>query len=128
MNWSDIDLRPDARKLRQFAAIWLLFFGVLAFLRHSHAFALAAALGLIGLALPAAMRPVFIAATLVTFPIGWFVSRLVLAALFYLVFTPMAILFRIAGRDALRLRRRNETSYWLPKRIAEDERQYFRQF
>ena len=30
MNWKDLDFRPSNRKLRQFAAIWLLLFAALA--------------------------------------------------------------------------------------------------
>ena len=30
MNWSDLDFAPPARKLRQFAGLWLAFFSTLA--------------------------------------------------------------------------------------------------
>ena len=40
-------------------------------------------LRVVGLARPQALRPVFLALTLVTFPIGWVVSHLTLAMIFY---------------------------------------------
>lgn len=133
MNWSDIDLRPDARKLRQFAAIWLLFFGVLAvraFVQHKPAavgLAIVAFAGLIGVIAPAISRPLYVGSSLITFPIGWVVSRLLLAGIYFLVFTPVAIVFRIAGRDLLRLRKTKSDSYWMPRESPAPER-YFRQF
>lgn len=40
-------------------------------------------------------------------------SRIILALVFFLVITPVALLFRLFGRDALRLKRVQESSYWL---------------
>ena len=62
------------------------------------------------------------------FPIGWTISRLVIAALFVLVFTPVALVFRLAGRDALRLRRRSAPSFWIAKQRPERVESYLRQY
>jgi hypothetical protein len=49
--------------------------------------------------------------------------------IYYGVFTPVALAFRVVGRDALRLRPRpNLPTYWLPKPRAADAASYFRQF
>jgi hypothetical protein len=62
------------------------------------------------------------------FPIGWTMSRVMLGAVFYVVFTPVAMVFRAMGRDALRLRRPAETTtYWTAHRGADVE-EYLRQF
>jgi len=45
--------------------------------------------------------------------LGWVNSRVLLTALFFLVLTPMGLVLRLAGRDPLRLRRR-EGSGWSP--------------
>jgi len=55
-------------------------------------------------------------------------SRVALAILFYLLFTPVALVFKVTGRDTLHRRRRSQTSYWTPKAGAADVREYFRQF
>jgi len=62
------------------------------------------------------------------FPIGWVVSRLILSTLFFGIFTPVAFVFRLVGRDALqRYRRPQQDSCWIPKATATDPRSYFRQ-
>ena len=60
------------------------------------------------------------------FPIGWTVSKIVLGAVFLLVFTPVALVFRLTGRDALQLRRGSGRSYWTGKPAPSVE-SYFRQ-
>ena len=51
-----------------------------------------------------------------------------LAAIYYLLFTPLAVAFRLTGRDELALRRQPEAaSYWVPKRGARGVADYLRQ-
>ncbi len=138
MNWSDVDFAPPRRTLRQFAGLWLAFFAGLAvwFALHQAPAAqvaglavLALSVGLLGLCKPGAIRLLFVGLTIATFPVGWAVSRLVLAVLFYGLFTPVGLFFRLVGRDAMRLRARpGQDTYWLPKPQAADVRGYFRQF
>ena len=138
MQWTDLPLKPTERMLRQFAALWLGFFGVIAawqwFVHHRPAVAaflvcLSLTVGLFGLLRPASIKPLFIGCTLVTFPIGWIVSRLVLGFVFYGLFAPLGLLFRLMGRDPLQLRRRpNATTYWLTKPAPTDPKRYFRQY
>ena len=54
--------------------------------------------------------------------------RVILAALYYVVFTPIALVFRLMRRDALRRRRSTAASYWTPKPQPDDPTQYFKQF
>jgi hypothetical protein len=138
MNWSDLPWNPPARTLRQFAALWLLACAGLcarAWLRHgpaapAGAWAVAALLvGPLGLWRPPAVRPVWVLALAASFPLGWAVSRLTLAGLFFLVLTPLGLLLRLAGRDSLRLRPApGPDGYWLPKPATEDVASYLRQF
>jgi hypothetical protein len=128
--------QPTPRMLRQFAGIWLVFFGGLAVwqgvVRDNAAWGLilgivAVTFGPLGLVKPAAIRPIFAAWMGVALVIGAVVSRLILAALFYLVFTPVGLLFRLIGRDELRLRRIDTESYWTEKERPRDVRSYLRQ-
>ena len=137
MNWSEIPWSPSSRTLRQFAGLWIGCFGSLA---CWHAFrddtawavgftALALTVGPIGLIRPRAVRPIFVGWMILTFPIGWTVSRLALAFLYFGVFTPLALWFRLTGRDLLGLRhRRGRTTYWIPKPAVHDVRRYYRPF
>ncbi len=138
MQWSDIPRDPPQRMLRQFAGLWLLFLGLLAswqgWERDNHTTAvilapLALAVGVPGLVRPSLVRPVFVGAMIATFPIGWLVSKVLLAVVYYGLFTPIALGFRWSGRDVLARRRNPDaTTYWTPKPAPADSRSYFRQF
>lgn len=136
MQWSDIQFQPPARLLRQFAGLWLLFFSALATLQMMRGHesvalglaALAITIGPLGLWRPAFMRPIYVGWMILVFPVGWVMTRVTLALLFYGLFTPMAWLFRLRGRDALDLRRRSDKeSYWTSKPAPADVRRYFNQ-
>ena len=143
----DIDLRPDERKLRQFGFIALAAFVALAamawFERLVFAFGLGearpvvagalAGLGLLSALLsllyPGANRPLYVGLTLVALPIGYLLSYLMMGALFYLLITPVGLLFRIIGRDPLHRRLEPEAeSYWIPLGPRPPRERYFRQF
>jgi hypothetical protein len=48
--------------------------------------------------------------------LGYFVSRIVLTIIFFLVITPMALIFRVIGKDPMeRKLDRKATSYWSKK-------------
>lgn len=138
MRWSDIPTDPSDRTLRQFAGLWLGLFGAAALwqgaVRGHFATAavfaiLALTVGPIGLACPRLMRPIYVGMMILTFPIGWVVSQIVLLIIFCLVFTPVALVFRMIGRDVLQRRWRSDlASYWTPKPASDDPRSYFRQF
>ena len=136
MQWSDIQFSPSDRLLRQFAGIFLVVFGILAVveatLRHRPQLALvygilALAVGSLGLVWPRAVRGLFVAWSVVAFPIGWLVSTVILGVLFYGLFTPIGLAFRATGRDLLARRRVKVQSYWRPKPAARTSREYFRQ-
>jgi hypothetical protein len=136
MQWSDVTAVPHKNTLRQFAGFWLVFFGSLAAWRIWHRQldvrtetlgVLAVLVGGAGLVRPDAMRWIYTAWMGAAFPIGWTVSRVILASLFYGVVTPLALMFRMKGRDVLHLRRPQTRSYWNLKTGASDVNDYFRQ-
>ena len=137
MSWSDLDRRPAGRTLRQFAGLWLMFVGTLACRAASHGQVtvavclgvLAGVVGAAGMLWPVSVRLLFVGLTALTLPVGWAVSRVVLAGLFYALFVPLGLLFRLTGRDVLQLRRRSDRStYWEPKVISEEPRRYLQPF
>jgi hypothetical protein len=132
-----LDLHPTDRMLRQFAGAWLLVLSGLAanqWLMRAHprtAIALAGialVIGVAGLLRPRLVRWLFVAATVLAFPIGWVVSQVMLVALFIGVITPVALLFKVQGRDRLARKRSPQSSYWKPKTAMEDMRRYLRQY
>ncbi|NIO41290.1 MAG: hypothetical protein GTO41_14600 [Burkholderiales bacterium] len=58
--------------------------------------------------------------------LGRIVSPLVLAVLFFLVITPVALLTRLFGRDELRLKRRDKSTYWISREPPGPDRQSFK--
>jgi hypothetical protein len=124
--------------LRQFAGLWIIFFASLAYvngaLRANTSLALtfaalAVTIGPLGLILPRAIRPVFVGWMLLAFPIGWTVSHLLLAVLYYGVFTPVGLFFRLSGRDALeQCYRPDQATYWVPLERSDDAVRYFQPF
>jgi len=65
---------------------------------------------------PATLAPLNRLWTRLGLAIGMVVSPIVLALLFFLVVTPVALLMRLAGKDPLRLRQQpQDGSYWIPR-------------
>lgn len=137
MQWSDVVAPPPPRMLRQFAGLCIVFFGGIALWRayQGHASTwtwaiggIGAAIGLVGVIAPSAIRWFYSAWMIAVFPIGWAVSRLIIGVLFFLVFTPVAAVMRLIGRDALALRRSTQASYWTPKPKPGAAEDYFRQY
>ncbi len=139
MRWKDLNLHPSRLQLRQFGALatvlllawcgWSVWAGAPA--AKPVALGLAAA----GTALLAAFRPgwlrgVFVGLLIVTFPIGWVVSQVILLIIFYLLITPLAVYYRWRGRDVLCLRppSKEAATFWESKRTNPDPKSYFRQF
>ncbi len=75
------------------------------------------------------VRPVYVGLTLLGLPIGWVMSYVILAVFYFGILTPLALVFKIIGRDAM-CRRLDKTAktYWVPHRPPTSMRQYFNQF
>jgi predicted Co/Zn/Cd cation transporter (cation efflux family) len=77
---------------------------------------------------PALLRVPFVLAMALTSPIGWVVSHLVLAAIFFALITPIGLLMRVLGRRAMDLEiDRAAESYWQEHSAPRDQREYLRQ-
>jgi hypothetical protein len=131
----EINWRPDDRQLRQFGLICLPGLPFVGWM-CSASTGFMAALGGLGLVMAATamsrpqwLKPVFLAAMLITLPIGLVVNEVILAICFFGLITPLAQIFRLMRRDALQ--RRLEplaATYWEPHTQTTDANRYFRQF
>lgn len=138
MRWSDVTTAPTDRKLREFAAMGAIVLAALAGwqmtahggLSLAAGYAAAAVMiGMIGWARPRWLAPVFTGCMIITFPLAWLISLLVVAAIFYGLITPLGLLFRRLGRDPLdRAWRGRQDSYWKEKPAAQSHERYLRQF
>jgi hypothetical protein len=136
INWN-----PPVSQLRLFGGLWLpLFLGVLGGLwlwRHGESW-LPISLGLwaaavlslaVGWLAPAWLRWVFVGMIVVTYPIGWVVSHVLLAIVFYGILTPLGLIMRLTGRDPLhRQFDRTANTYWTRWKPPANKARYFRQY
>lgn len=119
-----IPWNPERKQLRQFAGIWFPAFcalvGWIVGKKTGHWGAVEAAwmaCGLVavaGLIHPPLIRPVFVGLILLTFPIGWVISHLLLGAIFYLLVTPIGLVLRLTGHDPLGIRKPSGDTNWKP--------------
>jgi hypothetical protein len=109
------------RKLRNFGLTVGIAFGVLAGLlfwrekAHYVYFAVisAAFLGL-GLLVPTVLKPVEKVWMTAAGAMGWFMTRVILTVLFFVVFTPIGLIGRMFGKDFLSLKLDGSaTTYWI---------------
>jgi hypothetical protein len=138
MNLAPINKNPSRRELAVFGAAWLIFFGALAIaaLRRggptTAAMALSAAailVPLVGAIVPGFLRIVYLAANCLAAPVGIVVGYLVLAAVFFLVATPVGLILRAVRYDPLKRHfDAKAESYWTEREAEEDARRFFRQF
>ena len=91
---------------------------------------ISAAFVLFGLILPVVLKPIQKAWMTLAVILGWFMTRLILSILFYLIFTPMALFSKIVGKKFLDLKMDgNEKSYWINREPGTpDKNTYEKQF
>jgi hypothetical protein len=127
------------RTLREFAGLCLAIFGAffaVSWYRHRDgpspagwvAGALAVLAGAQGLVRPNTLRPVYFLAMALTRPIGHLIGVGLLAFVYYVVIAPLAVAFRVAGRDGLGRFRAKADSYWIDRVPCHDVRLYLRQY
>ena len=108
-----IDLKPTVPELKSFGFIALFGFSLMATMVMWNftdwqlhwsvylLFGLAAICPLLSLIAPAANRPIYVTLMVLAFPIGFVVSNIVLRLIYYGLFTPIALWFRLRGRDSM---------------------------
>lgn len=80
---------------------------------------LSGAFFLLGIVVPILLKPIHKIWMTLAILMGWFVTRLILTLLFYLVVTPIGLLGRLFGKDFLDLKfDRNTDSYWITREVS----------
>ncbi|MEN6425236.1 MAG: hypothetical protein ABFE13_07730 [Phycisphaerales bacterium] len=135
----EIEWHPSGRQLRVFGVSGLLASILAAVILHfvwgvSGLWALAvvtAGTGIFVCSLlsPAATRAFYVGLTLVAMPIGVVVSFVLLAVFYFLLLTPLAMVFRLIGRDSLcRKYEPDAESYWVEHKPSDDMERYLHPF
>lgn len=83
---------------------------------------LGAAFLLLGIVAPRALKEIHRVWMGLAFVLGWFVSRMILCAVFFGIITPIGVIMKLAGKDILRQRiDRNAATYWMPREPGADD-------
>jgi len=123
MSLIEIDWKPKSKQLQNFGKIALVMTVIISLLLYL----------LKGVAIKWLLiiltKMIYLGMILLTMPIGWVVSFIVLAAFYYLLLAPLGLFFRLIGRDPLyRKFDSNAKSYWMNRRPPKGLEQYFHQF
>ena len=133
----EMNFRPDDRLLRHFGCLCCVLLIVLSASRSwrlgidvvvAGKLLLAAVLLLVAMFYPGWLRPVFVGWTVATFPLGWFVSQLLLSVMYFGVFWPTAVVLQLFRWDPLGLRPSGTGSFWNDRPLVNDRSRYFRQY
>lgn len=132
------ELKSGRRELRQFG--WLVggilvAIGVVLWYRAPDGGAAAVLwwiggpLVVLGTALPRLLKPFYYAWMALAVVLGFVMTRLILTVFFFVVLTPVGLVFRLLGRDPLsRKLDRQASSYWLDKEYPIADRTRFEKF
>ena len=133
-----LNKNPSRRELFIFGALFALFFGLIGgliwwrFQAPTVAYVLwsvGAFITILFYAVRPIRKPIYLAWIHLAFPIGWVISHVAMALIYYLVFTPIGLIMRLFGRDPMERRfDRGAETYWTPHQPSEDPARYFRQF
>jgi hypothetical protein len=137
---SMIELKTDVTKkeLAWFGVLLLAFFGLLGLVVWRATGALdiprylwgaGVVLSVVYYAVPPLRRPMFFGWMYAAYPIGWVVSHVILAIIYFGFLTPVAGLMRLFGYDPMARRfDRAAATYWIERERNVDVTRYFRQF
>ena len=130
INWS-----PSQKQLRQFGVLCLVVLPFLGWLWGGNSTSILVLLGIASLITilafvqPRCVSPLFVGLILLAAPIGMVVGELAMLLIFFGIFLPISLWFRIARRDALQLRiDREAETYWQVKPEPKDISSYYRRY
>lgn len=138
MLWEEIKhIKSDKKELRKFGltvgVVLLIFGGIFFWWGKSYFwYPIVTGLGLAaaGLLFPVILKPLQKIWMALAVSIGWFMSRVILVAIFCLVLTPIAFIARLSGKKFLELKWDNtQPTYWnYRKEATGDKSGYEKQF
>ncbi len=129
-NWN-----PSKRQLRHFGILCLFLAPLLGWLWKGgqSVFVYLIAIGLLVAVLsfvwPTVVKAIFLGLMMIAAPVGIVVSEFAMLLIFLGVFLPISLIFKLLGRDALRLKAdKTTTTYWHAKRQPDKASSYYRQY
>ena len=116
-------IKSEKRDLRNFGLIMGIFFGALGGLlwwkgkdTYTVFLVISSAFILLGLILPSVLKPLQKAWMVFAVILGWFMTRLILGVLFYIVFNAIGLISRLFGKKFLDVEKNiARDSYWMQR-------------
>ena len=139
MKWNQISSSATIKQIRQFGLLvgivlvavgcWQLYRQIYPIVRIV-LWSIGGFLFVSGLLWPQILKPLYVLWMLLAHMLSWVNTRIILGIIFYLIFTPIALVMRIAHRDSLqRKMNKNANSYWTQRTVPENIKEHFeRQF
>ena len=139
MKWNQISSSATIKQIRQFgllvgivlvaAGSWQLYRQIYPIVRIV-LWSIGGFLFAGGLLWPQILKPLYVFWMLLAHMLSWVNTRIILGVIFYLIFTPIALVMRIAQRDGLQKKiNKNTSSYWTQRTAPENIKEHFeRQF
>lgn len=128
INWN-----PSHKDIRIFGAVFWVGCALIAGFLYSRELKEAAlwvggagiGIGVLALLVPLLAKPFYFLWMMIGFVMGSIMSRVILILIFYVVLTPVALVFRLIKRDALRLKKTSESgTYWVEHPVIQDKSSY----
>ena len=109
--------KSDLRNFGIIVGIILLVISGFLFWKEKESFQIFLAIGitlfLTAIAIPAVLKPVYWMWMIFGIILGWFMTRVILSLLFYVIFTAIGLTLRLFGKQFLELRwDKSKESYW----------------
>ena len=139
MNWNQISSSATIKQIRQFGILvgivlvavgsWQLYRQIYPIVRIV-LWSIGSFLFAGGLLWPQILKPLYVLWMLLAHMLSWVNTRIILGVIFYLIFTPIALVMRILQRDGLQKKiNKNASSYWTQRTAPENIKEHFeRQF
>lgn len=109
--------KSDLRKFGITIGVVLVIISGFLFWKERESFQLFITVGtilfILGVAIPVVLNPIYWAWMIFVTILGWFMTRLILSLLFYVIITPIGLISRFSGKQFLELRWDiSRSSYW----------------
>lgn len=131
------NIKSGKKELRQFGYTMGTVLGILGVLFlwrgkewYPYFISLSVVFLVLAIVIPICLKPIQKLWMIIAVLLGWFMTRVILSLLFYLVITPIGLIMRVCGKDFLnRSFDKNNDSYWIPRKTATHSKEdYEKQF
>lgn len=134
----DINWQPTRKDLRVFSIACLVVTvggGLALYLKEGPSnfiyalWAIGPTVALLGLLWPPSVRHLYIGLSLLALPIGLVLGNVLMALTYYLLVTPVGLVFKLIGRDSLhRKLDPSARTHWVERPPTPPAKRYFRQY